>query len=581
MDDKERVRAAANLVEVIRGYTNLKARGRRQVGLSPFTNEKTPSFYVDPEKGLWHCFSSGKGGDLFSFIMEAEGIEFRDALELLAERHNVELTGARGPATGDSLKLLADLSVWLSKVLASPAGKPAHTLLTQRGFSPEDLTAYGVGAFPPEGGLVHWASQKGHKPEQLRDIGLLQRGRHGDYEPLANRLSFAIHDPLGRVRGFSGRRLHDDGSPKYRNSPESAVFKKRDLLYNFHRARKAEGPLIVMEGYTDVLRCETLGITGAVAAMGTALGDTQAALIRRHHDKVVVVMDADRAGQDAADRTLGVLLAAGLEASVATPPEGEDPDQWLAREGEAGWAQALAAGQEALPFRLSRILQKEGGLPLNSAAAARALEAARPILEPITGPLLRDPALKAVSDTFALPLDSVRRTLAAPPPAPGSAPAQPTLGEAEREEREVARYLIQHPHRASMAASILTDHGLKALSDPLSRRVLESLAAAGSPQDLLTLPEGQGSGFVSSALMAAEAPAATPGQTTVQELRTVLYQEDEGEELLRVVLLRHLGSQGRALRAGLNEGAQMADYSAHKARIHALMEEGVPGWDDL
>ncbi|MCH7494222.1 hypothetical protein IIA16_05895, partial [bacterium] len=187
------------------------------------------------------------------------------------------------------------------------------------------------------------------------------------------------------------------------------------------------------------------------------------------------------------------------------------------------------------------------------------------------------------SDTFALPLDSVRRTLSAPPPPAPEAAAQTILGDAEREERELARYLIQHPHRAPLAAAVLEAHEVKALADPLARQVLESLAAKGAVEDLLTLPEGQGSGFVSSALMAA-APIDDPprgDQRSIRELRTVLYQEGEGEELLKVVLLRRLAGQRRALRAGLSDSAGLADLGALQARLFALEEEGVPGWDDL
>lgn len=567
MSDRERVLEAANLKDLVAAHTKLRRRGDRWVGLCPFHPERNASLYVDPRKGLWHCFSCKRGGDTFSWVMESEGMDFREALEHLAERYGVELEGRQGPDTRPLLKTLADLSAWLGKVLASPAGEPARAHLEERGFDPETMRGYGVGAFPPEGGLAHWAEKAGVPAADMRALGLVLPGRRGDYEPFAGRLAFAIRDPLGRVRGFAGRALAEGQEPKYRNSSDNDVFEKRALLYNLDRARKAEGPLVLVEGYTDVLRFEALGIPGAVAAMGTALGESQAALMRRHNERVVVVMDADEAGQAAADRTLGVLLGAGLECSVVTPPAGQDPDDWLREEGTGAWSSALEDAEEALGFRMRRIAQAQGGVPLSGPAAQRALVAAREILEPIPAGVLRDKAVEAASDALALPVASVVRALAAPPAAAVEETAATAAGEEAAEERELARYLLKNPRRGATVARILEAHGSRPLADAFAEGVVAGLADGGDPETVLAGLGGEAAGLAAAALLGEEARA---------------YPEDEGEELLGAVLLRRLKADARALRASMKAGgASLSEVDAVQERLRAMAEEGVPGWDDL
>ncbi|MBC8514419.1 DNA primase [bacterium] len=567
-DDRERVRQAANILTLVEAETRLKKRGSRWVGLCPFHTEKDGSLYVTPDTGLWHCFSCKRGGDVFSWVMEVEGVEFGEALEMMANQFGIELTGKRGPDKRPQLQMLEDLAVWLGKVLLAPAGETACRHLERKGFDPQTLESYGVGAFPPNGGIAHWVKGTGAEGSRLDELGLLVSGRDGGtWEPFANRLSFTIRDHLGRVRGFAGRQLYEEDHPKYRNSPQSSLFDKSRLIYNLDKARKAKGPLILCEGYTDVLRFEVLGIKGAIASMGTALTPFQAQLIRRFKEQVVVVMDADEAGQKAADRSLGVLMGAGIEATIVVPPDGSDPDEWLRKGGKKAWEQAKR--EDALSFRLGRLVEAEGGIPLSGPKSQRVLQGVHILLEGIQDPLLRTVALETAGQATALPLHVLTAGLdqAQASARPEHSPNPSSIEEfIVPEEREMVRFMLQHPARVKMTLRVFESFGI-IWNDPTAKEIAEGVLRVGGAKDDLLESLGEGASRFAVPIWMGEG---------------IQYPEEEGESLAQAVVLSQLKGRALDLRGQLKRGeATLVDVQDAQSKVRAITEEGLPGWDDL
>ena len=342
------LRAATDIVEVIGEHTRLKKAGRSWKGLCPFHNERTPSFTVDRDKGLYHCFGCGAGGDVIHFLRQIDRLDFPEAVEALAARFGVAIPrrAARGPRDEQREKMLAAVAAaqkFYAAELAKP-GNPAAAYLEKRNVPESVARALGVG-YAPAGWETLAKGLGGAWPEALLvDAGLLQRRSegHGSYDRFRNRLVFTIRDERGRPVGFSGRALSADDEPKYLNSPESPVFLKKRLLYALTEAREAirrNERTVLAEGCFDHLALYLAGVEETVASMGTALTAEQAAKLKKLAPKVVLCYDGDPAGKNAARSALSHLLAQGLEVAVARLPAGEDPDDVRRREGP----QALAA----------------------------------------------------------------------------------------------------------------------------------------------------------------------------------------------------------------------------------------------
>lgn len=357
------LRAASDIVEVIGEHTRLKKGGRSWKGLCPFHNERTPSFTVDRDKGLYHCFGCGAGGDVIHFVRQIDRLDFPEAVEALASRFGVAIPkrASRGPRDEQREKLLAAVAAaqrFYAEELAKP-GNPAAAYLEERGVPESVAKALGLGYAPP-GWETLAKGLGGAWPEAvLVEAGLLQsrsEGR-GSYDRFRNRLLFTIRDERGRPVGFSGRALAPEDEPKYLNSPESPIFFKKRLLYAYTDAREAirrHERAVLAEGCFDHLALFLAGVEETVASMGTALTPEQAAKLKRLAPKVVVCYDGDAAGRSAARGAVALCLAQGLEVAVARLPEGEDPDDVRRREG----AEALAARIGEAPGYLSWLLDE-------------------------------------------------------------------------------------------------------------------------------------------------------------------------------------------------------------------------------
>ncbi len=392
-DDVQRVRDASDIVRVVGEHIELKARGREYLGICPFHDDKKPSMYVVPNKQIYHCFSCGAGGDIFTFVQDFHKMTFREALKFLADRAGVKLEsrGRRRTANDDaesvSRSVLLEANELAERFFKSilrhaEHGQSARELIERRGISQEMVDAFNIGAAPDMwDGLRKFLESKQHNLEPFLNLGLLKASDKGQgpYDAQRNRLVFPIRDQIGRVVAFGGRRINDEDEPKYINSSESPVFDKSATLFGLDLANRAiqkEGVAVIAEGYTDVIACHQAGITNVVATLGTALTPKHATLLQRLCHTVVLLFDGDEAGQKAADRAAEVFLTLPIDAKIATlagHTDAKDPDELLKREGGSGVLKAaLDDATELLEYRIERLRAR-----LTNAGAAQTERALR------------------------------------------------------------------------------------------------------------------------------------------------------------------------------------------------------------
>jgi DNA primase len=392
-ESKERVKDAADILEIVSAYTDLQQRGQDYWGNCPFHEERTPSFKVNPRDKLYYCFGCEASGDVFRFVEEKEGLTFPEAVESLAERYGVEVerenedpqAEARRRRKARLWELLERTAKFYERYLwEAPKAEKARAYLAERGLSEDVLRRFGVGMAPSAWDQVLTGSQRaGFKVDELLASGLIQKGRQGGhYDRFRSRITFPIRDQRGRVLGFGARALRADSKPKYLNSPEGELYRKSHTLYGIDRAR---GPIakarraIVVEGYTDVLALHQAGVEEAVAIMGTAITPEQITMLAGLTESVVLALDADRAGADAMIRAQKVAGGKSLELRVAAMPEGEDPADML-KEGSS--ARLMKLVEEAIDLPSFRVDVALGRGDLGSVSGReRVLEEVGPVLK--------------------------------------------------------------------------------------------------------------------------------------------------------------------------------------------------------
>ncbi|UPT95074.1 DNA primase [Bradyrhizobium barranii subsp. apii] len=416
----DELRARLSVSEVVGKRVKLKKAGREWKGLSPFQQEKTPSFYVNDQKGFYHDFSSGKHGDIITFVMETDGLPFAEAVERLANMAGLALPvvtpdAARHEQRRRTLHDVMELAAkFFAETLASRVGAKARGYLADRAISPATQVQFRLGYAPPPPerfALKEHLGKLGVSVEDMIETGLLVAGNDipVPYDRFRDRVMFPITDLRGRVIAFGGRALEKDVPAKYLNSPETPLFHKGDNLYNHQTARKAThdgSALIVVEGYVDVIAMVTAGFAGAVAPLGTALTENQLALLWKMADEPILCFDGDRAGQKAAYRAADLalpFLAPGKSLRFALLPEGQDPDD-LARSGGRGAIEDVIAAAKPLAEMIwSREL--EGGnfaTPERRAALeARVKELSNGIRDEVVRRYYRDDFAERLRRTFA------------------------------------------------------------------------------------------------------------------------------------------------------------------------------------
>lgn len=367
----DEVRSAVDIVDVVTDYVALAKKGRNYFGLCPFHNEKRPSFSVNAEKQIFHCFGCGAGGNVFTFVQRQEGLGFPEAVHALAKRARITIPEPQPHDIAESQRKDAlyyanqFAAAFFQEMLFSLPGATALAYLQQRGFDEAILRAFAVGYAPAEWeALATRARQKQLKLETMVEAGLLSaREDGGFYDRFRNRIMFPIHNQSGKVVAFGGRCLSADDSPKYINTVETTIYHKGRLLYALHAARdaaQATGRLTVVEGYTDAMRLHMAGLTNTVATAGTALTEDQAKLMRRLVKTVSLLYDSDTAGAAATLRGADILVENGLEVAVATLSPGEDPDSFVAKYGSGAMQRVVKEAVPLLEFKIQNLVDAAG-----------------------------------------------------------------------------------------------------------------------------------------------------------------------------------------------------------------------------
>jgi DNA primase len=416
-DSIDRLRDAIDMVELVSAKTDLRRVGSRWSGLCPFHDERTPSFSVNAEEKVFYCFGCHEKGDAFTFVEKTDGLDFREAVELLGDRYGVELQLENDDPQAEQRrrrrerlsKLLDRTAGYYAKFLwDSQEAAKARDYLVGRGLGEEVLREFRVGYSPSAWDRVLVGAQRdGFRPEELEAAGLAQRGRGGLYDRFRGRIMFPLANARGRVLGFGARAMSEGRGPKYLNTSENEIYHKGRQLFGIDLARAhaaKSGRIVVVEGYTDVLALHQAGIRESVAIMGTALTAEQMAELGRAAPQVVLALDADRSGQDAMVRA---AQHGGVELQAVEMPEGSDPADLLASEGEQAFAARLEAAMPMVQFQIRRVLaDADLGTPTGRDKAleeARGLIAATP-----ERTAMRDELVREVADRLDVPTEYVR-----------------------------------------------------------------------------------------------------------------------------------------------------------------------------
>jgi DNA primase len=368
-DEKiNQIRQAVDIVDVIGEYVQLKKQGRNYFGLCPFHGENTPSFSVSADKQIFHCFGCGAGGNVFTFLMDIEGYGFLEAAKVLAEKGNVPLDveinkESTRPSMPASSQKMIEAHELLRKfyhhlLIHTNEGQVALEYLLNRGFTEEAIEKFQIGYSLPSWDFVYkFLIKRGFEPETLEKAGLIiARERDGNFfDRFRNRIMFPIADHQGNTIAFSGRALGED-EPKYLNSPETPIFNKSQILYNFSNARphiRKKEQVVIFEGFADCISAVKAGVENAVATMGTALTDQHVQFLKRHTNQVLICYDSDSAGMHASNKASNLLLSNGFQMKVAVMPDNLDPDDYIKKYGEKSFnSEVIGAALTYMAFKM-------------------------------------------------------------------------------------------------------------------------------------------------------------------------------------------------------------------------------------
>jgi len=363
----EQIKSRLNIVDVIGSYVRLTKAGSAYKALCPFHSEKSPSFTVSPTRQAFHCFGCNKGGDMFTFLEEIEGLDFPGALKVLAEKAGVELKKEDRKVTSDRERWYSIMETAVRYYTAKlPAEHPAYAYLTARGLTPATIANFRIGFAPsePEGwhGLSEALHERSIKDEEIEKVGLAKKTEKGYYDRFRSRVMFPISDSSGRVIAFSGRIFGDakDDTAKYINSPETPLYDKSLALFGFDKAKVAirkQNFAVIVEGQMDLIMSHQSGTENTVAVSGTALTEHHLGLLKRLTPNLVFAFDGDKAGVAATARAFSLALALEMQVRVAVLPQGKDPADVI-REDKALWEKAILESKAFIPFLLEQIMKE-------------------------------------------------------------------------------------------------------------------------------------------------------------------------------------------------------------------------------
>jgi len=479
-DVVDEVRARADIVAIIGETVQLKKAGREYKANCPFHEERTPSFYVIPEKGFYNCFGCGKSGSVFTFVMEQQGLQFADAVKYVAGLSGVEVREVgRNREEDDPLRPLHEINAFAQswfreQLLDERRGAAARAYLEGRGISAEVAERYGVGFAPDEWRAFRDAAHKhGFSDEALKTLGLLKQGERArePYDGFRGRVMFPIENVSGKVIGFGGRILEGNG-PKYLNSPETPVYQKSRNLYGLSWAknhiRKEEAALLV-EGYMDVVSLAAAGFANVVAPLGTAMTVEQARLLSRYTTRVLLVFDSDKAGLKATFKSADILLEAGLHPAVVTLPPGEDPDTLVRSAGKEALASLIDDAVDVLDRKLQILEERDHFSSIERTRSA--IDRLLPTLRAVKDPALGDIYVSKVAERTGVKRDTLEREIRrqktlAPRPA---ARREPSTRSAEL---QLLKVMVRGVEWVERAAEVVSGEDF---ADPYHRAIFQAL----------------------------------------------------------------------------------------------------------
>ncbi|MBI3985593.1 MAG: DNA primase [Lentisphaerae bacterium] len=509
----EEIRQHSDIATVIGAYFHLQRAGTTFKALCPFHKEKTPSFTVNPVRQFYHCFGCNAGGDVFKFVMEYEKVDFMTAVRMLAQKANIRIEIEERSATGgpnkETLYAINEKTArhYQQILLQAAEAAPARDYLKRRQLPESAIADFTIGFAPDAWDTILLRAAKQYSIADLEAAGLVVTARPDDgtpgtgparerrYDRFRNRLMFAIHDEQGRVIGFSGRILDKDASPaKYINTPETPLFRKSRVLYALHRARQAileAHQAILCEGQIDVIRCHLAGFTRAVAAQGTAFTEEHARILKRYADDVILVFDADTAGQNASLRTAAILFQAGLAVRIAALPEGEDPDSLILNKGGDAFQKLLDGARSVLDFQIDVLSARD-----NRASEAGLMRITAAVLDMIRrqpNAVYQAKLLQEASSRLQVPEEALQRELrrgtqaerrpeqapAGPEPVPAVGPGAMAGRPAPPGESALAEHLIAEPALAGLVRQHLP---LDMITTPLIRQLIQAILDAETAQ---------------------------------------------------------------------------------------------------
>lgn len=437
-DTVQQIKDRLSIVDVVTQYVKLERAGTSLRARCPFHSEKTPSFHVSPERGTYHCFGCGAGGDIFTFVEQMEGLDFKGALKVLAEKAGVEIVYTRGGVSErDERDRLFELLETAALFYASRLDEPAKAYLRGRGISDATIARFRIGlagegwqdlcgyltSKPAQGGT---ASRGKFSEKELLEAGVAKRNERGTLtDKFRNRIVFPLADAAGRVVGFSGRTFGEKASPdapKYLNSPETPLFHKSRLLYGFDKAKGAMrrlGCAVLVEGQMDLIASHQAGWENTVAVSGTAFTPEHAALIRRLTDNLVIALDADQAGIKAAGKAARAALGAGINVKVARLPSGLDPADLILSEGPEAWKRAIRESRDIITFLLD-VLEEHA--PQQDRFRRSVESVVLPFLADVRSPIAREQYVREIAARLGVSEGAVAEALEKIPSAPDVSP---------------------------------------------------------------------------------------------------------------------------------------------------------------
>lgn len=439
-DAKEEVRSRLNIEDVIGEYVQLKRAGRNFKGLSPFSGERTPSFVVSPDKHIWHDFSSGRGGDIFTFIMEVEGMDFRQALEHLARKAGVELEvyddkGGRELAERKK-RLLSALNLAADYYQQSLIKNPhaVEYVFKKRGLSKQIVQDFRIGYAPATGdALVQFLVKKGYSKKELADAGLLNQY---DGDMFRGRMTVPLMDATGQVIGFTARTLTDDDpkSPKYLNTPQTILYDKSRHVFGLSQAKEAirkNDYSVIVEGNLDVISSHQVGIKGVVATAGTAMTEYHLRALKRLSENVRLAFDGDKAGLAATERAIPIAEQTGMELTIISLSDGaKDPDE-LIKKDQALWTKAIDSSQPVIDWLIAQYEQREDMTTVPG--RSKFTDAALRVIRLLQNPTQQQQYIKLIADKIGGIASSLTERMAS---LKDDSPTQPALKPVAQQSRE-------------------------------------------------------------------------------------------------------------------------------------------------